>query len=149
MNKEIEELLNSAIELAVRYKKLTDKPLGITGEIAEFQAAKLLNLTLAEARQAGYDALDHNALKYQIKGRALPHDAKPGQRVGAIKLDHEWDVVVLVLMDDLYNVNEIWQAQRDAITHALLKPGSKARNERGSLAVSKFKQIGERVWSKS
>ena len=29
---------------------------------------------------------------------------------------------------------------------ALTAPGSKARNERGALAVSKFKQIGRQIW---
>ncbi len=48
MNKEIEEILVTAKELASRYKKLTGKPLGITGEIAEFNAAKLLNLELTD-----------------------------------------------------------------------------------------------------
>lgn len=146
MTEEIEEILEQAKQLAARYKKLTGKPLGITGEIAEFNAASLLNLKLAEARTAGYDAIGSDNRKIQIKGRCLPENAKPGQRVGSIRLDHEWDTVLLVLMDESFNVQEMWEAQRPAIEEALLAPGSKARNERGALAVSKFKQIGRKVW---
>lgn len=144
--KEIQEILEQAKQLAARYKRLTGKPLGITGEIAEFNAASLLNLELAEARTAGYDAYDKDGKKVQIKGRCVPDNAKPGQRVGSIRLDHEWDTVLLVLMNETFNVQEMWEAQRPAIEEALLAPGSKARNERGSLGVSKFKQIGLKVW---
>ena len=40
---------------------------------------------------------------------------------------------------------EIWKAERNVIVAALAAPGSKARNERGALSVSKFRQIGTRV----
>ncbi len=143
---EIKEILEQAKQLAARYKKLTGKPLGITGEIAEFNAAALLNLKLTEARTAGYDAYDKDGRKVQIKGRCLPDKPTPGQRLGAIRLDHEWDTVLLVLMSQTFEVLEMWQAERPAIEEALSAPGSKARNERGALGVNKFKQIGIKLW---
>ena len=54
-NREVMQLLGEAKKLARRYRTLTGKPLGITGEVAEFEAARLLNLQLTEARQVGYD----------------------------------------------------------------------------------------------
>ncbi len=48
MNKQIASLLRDAKSAGRRYRKLTDKPLGITGEVAEFAAAELLKLKLAE-----------------------------------------------------------------------------------------------------
>ena len=144
--KEIEEILGAAVELASRYKKLTGKPLGITGEVAEFSAAKLLGLELAEARKAGYDALGPGKRKIQIKGRCFSDNFKSGQRVGSIRLDHEWDSVLLVILDESFNVTEMWEAYRPAVEAALLEPGSKARNVRGALSVNKFKQIGQQVW---
>lgn len=146
MSKELHDVLEAAKDVAIRFKKLTGKPLGITGEIAEFNAAELLGLRLAEARQAGYDAIDSAGRKVQIKGRCLPEKPGAGQRLGSIRLDHEWDCVLLVLMDEMFDVVEMWEAQRSAVEEALLAPGSKARNERGALAVSKFKQIGRKVW---
>ena len=146
MKKEIEEILASAIDLASRYKALTGKPLGITGEVAEFSAAKLLGLKLAEARTAGYDAIGPNKRKIQIKGRCLPDNPKPGQRLGSIRLDHDWDTVLLVIMNESFSVTEMWEAYRPKVEGALLAPGSKARNERGALTINKFKQIGDQVW---
>lgn len=146
MSKELQEILSAAKDVAVRFKKLTGKPLGITGEIAEFSASELLNLKLAEARQPGYDAIDSAGRKVQIKGRCLPEKTSPGQRVGSIRFDHEWDTVLLVLLDQAFEVIEIWEADRPVVQEAILAPGSKARNERGSLALGKFKKIGTKVW---
>jgi len=50
-------------------------------------------------------------------------------------------------MDDQFMPTSIWEADRIAVETALLAPGSKARNQRGALAVSKLKTIGQRVWS--
>ena len=146
MDNELQEILAAAKDVAVRFKKLTGKPLGITGEIAEFSAAKLLDLKLVEARQAGYDAIDCAGRKVQIKGRCLPEKPGPGQRLGSIRLDHEWDSVLLVLLDERYAVIEMWEADRQPIEAAIRAPGSKARNKRGALGVAKFKSIGTRVW---
>jgi hypothetical protein len=148
---DIDDVLRQAKTLAKKYRTLTGKPLGITGEVAEVSAAKLLGLTLAEARQSGFDAIREESgksVRLQIKGRCLADGAKPGQRVGGIKLSHEWDAVLLVLMDEDFEVSAIWEAAREPVTREILLPGSKARNERGSLSISKFKSIGDLVWSR-
>jgi hypothetical protein len=67
-------VLKEAKELAQRYRKLTGKPLGITGEVGEYEAARLLGVELAPARQAGYDATenrDGQLRRLQIKTSAL------------------------------------------------------------------------------
>jgi hypothetical protein len=43
---------------------------------------------------------------------------------------------------------EIFEADRAPVIETLERPGSVARNERGAMAVSKFKAIGRRVWIK-
>jgi hypothetical protein len=106
---------------------------------------------LAEARQSGYDAIrkeNGKVTKIQIKGRCIPANAKPGQRLGSIQLEKEWDTVLLVLMDEDLEVQSMYEAERPEIEKALLTPGSKARNQRGALAVSKFKAIGHEVWNR-
>lgn len=145
----VREILAAAKALAKRYRTLTGKPLGITGEVAEYEAARLLSLELTPARQAGYDATERvgGAMRrLQVKGRCLPGNAKPGQRVGSIDLNQEWDAVLLVLLDEDLETIEIFEAERPAVEEALLAPGSKARNERHSLGVRKFKAIGRRRW---
>ena len=78
-NRRILALLAEAKGLALEYRTLTGKPLGITGEVAEYEAARLLSLELTPARQAGYDAIrPSDGRRYQIKGRCLLPGCKPG-----------------------------------------------------------------------
>jgi hypothetical protein len=145
------EILGEAKKLAREYYALTKKPLGITGEVAEYEAARILGVELAPARQAGHDATE-GGRRLQIKGRCLLPNCKRRQQVGSIKTKSEdWDAVLLVLLDEDLNATEIYEAERTRVLAALAEPGpggavSKARNERGSLAVSKFKAIGELRW---
>lgn len=149
-SEEILELLAEAKTIARRYYALTKRPLGITGEVAEYEAARILGVKLAPARQVGYDATEVVGGKtrmLQIKGRCLPAGFSPGQRLGSIQPDKEWDSVLMVLLDATFSATEIWEADRAAVLAALAVPGSKARNERGALAVAKFKSIGRLRWS--
>jgi hypothetical protein len=146
---EVMEVLAAAKSLAQRYRTLTGKPLGITGEVAEFEAARLLDLKLVDARQAGYDAIRiENGVPHrlQIKGRCVLPGAKPGQRMGSLDITKEFDGVLLVLMDASFNATAIYEADRAPVIAALTAPGSKSRNERGALGVTKFKSIGRRIW---
>lgn len=52
------EILREAKILAQKYYVLTGKHLGITGEVAEYEAARILGIELAPARQDGYDATE-------------------------------------------------------------------------------------------
>lgn len=52
----------------------------------------------------------------------------------------------MVLLDGNFDALEIYEAERADIVKALSDPGSKARNERGALAVSKFKSIARLRW---
>ncbi len=149
--KELNEILQQVRDLAVQYYDLTGKPLGVTGELAEFEAARLLGLDLAEARQSGFDAsrrVGSRIQRVEIKGRRVVGALKPGSRVGAIRLDRVWDVVLLVLLDEQFRPTEILEAKRGPIERELTKPGSKARNERGQLSVSQFRRAAKRVWSR-
>lgn len=143
------DLLAEVKQLAREYYQLTGKPLGVTGEIAEYEAARLLEIDLAPARTPGYDAIRPNAKgsqHLQIKGRCILPGSKPGQRIGKIDLEKPWDAVLLVLLDERFDTTEIYEADRPAVTDALTAPGSRARNERGQMAVSQFKSIGRKVW---
>ena len=141
------EILSAAKKLAQEYRSLTGKPLGITGEVAEYEAARILGIELTSARHAGYDAIrPSDGRRFQIKGRCILPDAKPGQRIGSIDISKEFDTVLLVLLDENFDALEIHEADRDAVIAALTAPGSKSRNERGALGISKFKSIGRQVW---
>ena len=145
----VREILATVKPLAAEYYRLTGKPLGVTGEIAEYVAAEVLGLVLADARTPGYDAtrqtLDGQQ-RIQIKGRAYGDDAKPGQRISRIKTDAECDAVLLVVLDNkTLDAREMWEAPFTAVAARLAIPGSKAR-DRGALSVSEFKRMARRVW---
>lgn len=148
---EIGEIIDQARELAVRYYQLTGRPLGITGEVGEYEAARLLNLKIAAARECGFDAMDDHGRRIQIKARSLPPKKKTlgSHRLGSIDLDSPWDAVIFILMDEKFQPISIHEASREAVTAALTAPGSKARNERGALSISKFKSISQKVWPPS
>jgi len=144
-------ILSEAKKLAQRYRALTGKPLGITGEVAEYEAARILGISLTPARQAGYDATEgkgSDLRRLQIKGRCILPGSKPGQRVGSIDIDKEFDAVLLVLLDENFDATAIHEASRRAVIDAITAPGSKARNDRRALSVSKFKSIGSVRWPK-
>jgi len=146
-----EKLISEARRLAADYRKATGKPLGISGEIAEFDAADKLGLELCDERSGGYDAIGRGPREgklIQIKGRAVFDEKKSGQRIGQLKLEQSWDNVVLVIMDEDYNATEIFEASRDVITEALDENKSSNRNKRGAMSVAKFKKIADLVWTK-
>jgi len=142
-------VISMAKLVAKRYYELTGKPLGVTGEIGEYIAAFLFDLNLSVARQEGYDATTTDGRRVQIKTRRVLSESNPGQRVGSIRLDKEWDSVMLVLLDAFYDPYEVYEADRHEVEIALRKPGSKARNERGQLGISKFKSISNQISQRS
>jgi len=145
----VREILMEVKALAAEYYKLTGKPLGVTGEVAEFVAAQMFGLELAPPRTKGYDAVRQTPVgpqRIQIKGRAYSKSANKSQRVGSIKKGADCDVVLLVLLDNLtLDPREIWEANYQAVEARLNVPGSKAR-DRGALGVREFKKLATCVW---
>lgn len=145
------ELSEDIRSLAVRYRKATGKPLGVTGELAELAAMELLGVELADARTAGFDGWLQRGterLRVQIKGRAVRWAARYVGRCPAIKCGDQFDIVLLVLIDqDTMRPGEIWEAKEADVINRLAAPGSKSRNERNSMGISQFKSIATLVWS--
>lgn len=147
----VKEVLAAVKPLAAEYYRLTGKPLGVTGEVAEYVVSELLGLELVPPRTAGYDALRQTVAgprRIQIKGRAYDPAARSSQRIGTIKSDGLCDVVMLVLLHNgTLDPVEIWEAPFAAVVGRLSEPGSKSRNQRGALSVSDFRRLGRRIWS--
>lgn len=143
-------LLNRARTVAREYKRATGRPLGITGEVAEYEVVRLLGYDICEVRQAGYDAVcgsDGSGRRVQIKGRSLVNGTKQG-RLGAIDLGKSWDTVVLVMLDEDLEPVSMHEAKRSDIQKALDAPGSISRNVRRQLPINQFKRIAELVWQR-
>ena len=146
----VQDLMAQAKLIAAEYYVLTGKPLGISGEVAEHDAARLLGLSLAPAREASVDAtviIDGIEETLQIKGRAVDPAKRYVGRVSKMKLEPRFDAALLVLMDKAsFETLEIWRAEYEAVAQRLTAPGSKSRNERGSMGISQFKSIARKIW---
>jgi hypothetical protein len=139
-------------KLAADYRRATGQPLPVTTEIANFDASTLLDLELIQPPPGGYDALgrsgEREGLRFQIKGRAIFDDSKGGHRIGQLKLEQEWDAVLLVLLDDNYEPFEIYQADRATIEETVEEGQSSKRSKRGAMSVARFKNISRLVWTR-
>jgi hypothetical protein len=143
-------LLRQAKKIAVKYYKLTRKSLGVTGEIAEYEAANKLKLKLTDARNPGFDAFGLNNKRFQIKGRAVSSADRYRGRVPSIKRTSKFDSVLLVLLDkSTLDALEIWKMDRRRVFNILERDGSKARNERGQMGIRQFKAKSKLVWPSS
>jgi hypothetical protein len=83
---DVAPILEKAKQVAVEYYRATGKPLGVTGEVGEYEAARLLG-KLAGAREPGFDAEGPDGKRYQIKARALSETSrrkKPDARIDQV-----------------------------------------------------------------
>lgn len=142
-----DKLIAQARELAAEYRRAMGKPLpGVSTEIAEHDAIRLLSLEPRNEEQGGWDAVDPaSGERIQIKSRTIFDESKGGERMGQLKVNQEWDAVVLVLMDENYEPYEIYRAHRDDLSEYLDR-SSVNRAKRGAMSVARFKILGELVW---
>jgi hypothetical protein len=114
---EIEKTIKAAKRLGKRYYALTGRPLGVTGEVGEWEAIRLLKLEPAPPRQRGFDAIrseSERMIKLQIKSRSFDQ-CKPGQRMPSINPKKPWDRVLLVVLNRDFNPVGIFEATRSAV----------------------------------
>ncbi|MCB1722775.1 MAG: hypothetical protein KDJ39_03685 [Gammaproteobacteria bacterium] len=144
-----DKLIAQARQLAAEYRRTMGKPLpGISNEIAEHDAVRLLGLEAAAEAEVGWDAVDpETGTRLQIKSRTIFDETKGGERIGQLKLNQEWDAVLLVLMDENYEPYEIYQAERDDLAEFVNNAGGN-RAKRGAMSVARFKIVGELVWDR-
>jgi len=147
----VDKLISEARRIAAEYRRATGKPLGISAEIASHDACTLLDLEACED-SAGYDAIglkgERKDQYFQIKGRAIFDEQKGGQRLGQIKIEQQWDNILLVLMDQDFETTEIYEASREDILQDLNEVGSTNRQKRGVMSVARFKRIANLVWNR-
>ncbi len=144
-----DKLIAQARALAAEYRRTMGKPLpGVSKEVAEYDAMRLLELEPRPEGESGYDAVDpaRAGKRIQIKSRMLPDDARTSPRIGQIRMDHAWDSVMLVLMNEDYEPVEILEVDRDELLEYMGKSSS-SRARRGALSVARFRIIGRLLWT--
>ena len=146
----VDKLIGEARRLAAEFRRTTGKALpGVSGEIAAHDAARLLDLELCEDQPGGYDAVGRGpreGWRIQIKSRVVFDAARSGPRIGQLKLDKDWDVVMLVIMDENYEAVEILEASREAVEEALEDGAGASRRKRGAMSLARFRHIARTVW---
>ena len=118
----VDKLTAEARRLAADYRRATGKTLPLSSEIAVNDAIRLLELERPPEPIVGADAIrrSEGAVKLvQIKGRVLFNESKGSPRIGQLKLEQPWDETVLVILDDEYEPQEIYSAERRTIEAAL------------------------------
>ncbi|MBN4078473.1 hypothetical protein JYT96_00535 [Gammaproteobacteria bacterium AH-315-C21] len=145
----VDKLISEARKLAAEYRRTTGGPLpGISGEIARHDAMRLLDLTPAE-NGLSYDAIGNGSRKgkrVQIKARVIQDDNQRGLRLGQIKIEQEWDTVVLVLLNSDYQPFEVYEVEREEVIEASAE-ASQNRSKRGAITLARFKAISTLVWT--
>lgn len=129
--------------LAAEYRKATGATLPVSGEIARFDAMRLLGLTAPETASAGVDAVDPQGVRYQIKSRTMFESGKGKQRIGQINLEGAWDRVLLVLLNEAYETSAIHEVDREPLLEAMSQV---RQNKRGPLSVARFLGLARQVW---
>jgi hypothetical protein len=120
-------ILATVKPLAAEYYRLTGRPLGMTAEVGEMEVASLFGMTLAPARAEGVDAL-RGEERVQIKTRAIDPRFKSLGRMSRISVDKPCDTVMLAMLDQTFNLIEVWEAPFIKVVEELGRPGSKQGN---------------------
>jgi hypothetical protein len=95
-----------------------------TGDYAEWVVSQALGLTLEDNSKAGYDAVNTDGARYQIKARRLMSE-KTSRQLSAIRnLDRNpFDYLIIVLFGPAFEVLECWQVPIEVVReHAVYVP---------------------------
>lgn len=144
----VDKLISETRRIAKEYRLATGKTLPVTPEIAINDAISILDLIPNKESHSGYDAVytkDGKQLKVQIKGRAIFNDKKQGYRIGQLKLEQDWDAIILVIMNADFLPEEIYMASRDTVHYELEE--KKKSNKKGAMTLAKFKLISDLLWT--
>jgi hypothetical protein len=144
----VDKLIAETRRIAKEYRLATGKTLPVTPEIAINDAISILDLLANDGNISGYDAIyakGEERLKVQIKGRVIFNEKKQGHRIGQLKIEQQWDAIILVIMNADFMPEEIYIAKRDVILHELEE--KKKNNKKGAMTLAKFKIISELLWT--
>jgi dUTP pyrophosphatase len=144
----MERMMEAVRAVGAAYHQRTGRPLGVSGELGEYLAARHLGLTLLAERQPGVDATRDTAggqvEHVLIRTRALSMAALEGRRIGALPESEVATHLVLVLLDEeTLRLEAIWQAPYETV----FSQQSTRGNSRG-VHLTRFLSLpgAERLW---
>ena len=144
---QLDVLMEETRSLAAKYRAATGQTLPVSHDLACYDAMRILGLSAPLSPEAGIDAIkvtEKGQDKFVIKGRVQFSNAKgKQQRIGQLNLDADWQVVILVLMDDDYLPTTILASDKARISEVLAE---KTANKRGAMTVAQFRRLADTVW---
>lgn len=133
------QLIENIIGLSLEYQRRFGKSLGITGEVGEYKASRLLKLKRASGNiNKGFDAIDTQGKKVQIKTRVFSRNS---ERTSAFT-NFDFDYAILVLLSDKYGITEIYKARCKDIQEKIASQSYK----RPALTIGDFKKISKPIY---
>lgn len=94
----------------LRSRELVRSSNNPAADYAEKVAVERLGLTRASKEERGYDAVDDNRMKYQVKGRRVTRHNNSRQ-LGVIRNLDEYlfDYLIAIIFNEDFTVKEIWK----------------------------------------
>ena len=125
LSEKVLDTIQRTIAAALEYEQQTDgaRKMGITAEVGEVLVCHQLGLRLVkESRSKGYDAIDSECKRVEVKTRRSESVGMPGNAGTTSRFSkHPFDYALLALLDHNYKLCEIWRAEYDALQPILTK----------------------------
>ncbi len=139
-NREMLLCLYSDLMEELRKRKIIRSSNNPVADYAEYLAAKKFKLTLTKSSNKGFDAVDGEGLRYQIKSRRITGHNQSRQLSVIRNLDDKpFDVLVAILFNSDFSVNTILKIPRD-----IIKEYSRfSKHQNGHILVLRDKIIGD------
>ena len=138
------DVIDSTIDIARQFERMMKgkQRLDITGKIGEIKACFEFNLGLTNNSQsAGYDAVDSEGKKVQIKTRRIRSGLKSIESKRLSKFStHKFDYCLLVLLNENYNIDEVWKAYPSDLEQII------HRHEKRNPTIREFKDTGKNIF---
>ena len=130
-------------QIALEFRETTGQSLPITSELARYDIARLLELQLPDETSQQTDILTGDK-QFLVKGRVIFDPTKSGYKVGSVNMNIDWASMLLILYNNLYQPESIYDISRIALIEHF---ESQTKKQKPSLSIAKCKAIGQQVWS--
>ena len=138
-DRELLQLYRDVME-ELRSRKLIRSSNNPVADYAEKVAVERLNLSRAGKENRGYDALDKQKRRYQIKGRRITkHNSS--RQLGVIRNieDKLFDYLVAIIFNEDFSVKEIWK-----VPYQYVKENSRfSKHQNGHIFFARPNQLSE------
>lgn len=152
---QIDYLLTELRRIAAYYLEVRGCVLGLTNEVGDLEAERQLGLSMVNDPDAGYDAIDKDGVRLCIRSRVVKEVAEKSTIcINGLKVDGPWQAVVLVQVNQQYELLSIFRVERADLEAASKgskkrrkkEPKAEKKQETMAFALSTFLRCARKVW---